>query len=695
MGGLGLACACTEAPYIEVNASIVVVGTCGVRVRTEEGLIGMIPTRDLPSNAADLLPGETLRVDIVELRPENKFRLNPIELQDSPIILSWASVKRRELQEKYEEGDVVEAKVVGFFTDSMDVEIDGVPFPLEKTAITNTTSTWEFGDVFTSQEIVKVFWAPSSAFGILFPRSWISSGISMSALERVPGAVIHNKTKVFEEADETAKTAKKLLAWQRLERAMGQDMPGRKKFRHKVEINVSVAFVGPWGGASVRTEADLPGILPARLMGGTLDLKRGQNLTVQILELWPENKLTADPRRTRDYPIVCSWQHVRRRELCKKYHNGDVVEAKVVGLFADSMDVEIDGVHFPLRKDDITGATSQWEFKDFFTLREIVKVCWTLNDHDEARKDLRTSNVISMQVLEPMPGAILEDKAAVFEQAHENAARTMAARELAWEKAVKSHNEEEGTSPYWEVIVTNVFPWGASVRTEEGLIGRIPARELGSESVEPGQALTVEIVELRPENKFNFNPGRTVKDYQMVFSGASVKRRELCKKYNEGDVAEAKITKLLPLALDIEIDGVPFVVRKSDITGARKNYEIADFFEAGEIVKVYCLSSDGAYRKLPWSMRALEPEPGALLVDKAKVFAEAEETAKIFYENELPLNPMRTLCDDDGGGGGGGGGGGFSAMWLLARRQWARRGVLGLVSRQDPGVPWRLDLLYV
>ena len=154
-------------------------------------------------------------------------------------------------------------------------------------------------------------------------------------------------------------------------------------------------------------------------------------------------------------------------------------------------------------------------------------------------------------------------------------------------------------------------------------------------------------------------------------------------------MAEAKITKLLPRALDIEIDGVPFVMRKADITGARKNYEIADFFEAGEIVKVYCLSSDFAYGKLPWSMRALEPEPGALLVDKAKVFAEAEETAKIFYENELPLNPMRTLCDDDDDGGG------FSATWLLARRQWSRRGVLGPVSRQDPGVPWRLDLLYV
>ena len=466
---------------LEINVSVATVGPwgAGVRlsVRTGKGFIGMIPARDLPSMARDLQPGQTLTVEILELRPKNKFNLNPGKPQDYAIICSWASVKRRELCKKYERGDVVEAKVVGFFADAMDVEIDGVPFPLKKGDITSATSQWEFEDVFTPQETVKVCWTSQALERSLIPRSSPRSVISMRALERVPGEVIYDKAKVFEEADETAK---KLFAWERLE----------KQKQRGAEINVSVATVGPWG-ASVRSDADVPGIIPAREMGGTLDLQRGQKLTVEILELRPDKKLEADPRRTKDYPILCTWANVRRMELRKKYEGEDVVDAKVVGMRSRSIDVEIDGVHFPLRKEDVTSATCQWELSDVFKVDEFVKVCWILNDQDEVDSDalnrLRTlnrvgnrrgrrdwtSNLISIRALEPTPGAILEDKRTVFKQAQEHVAKLI----LEWEKAVKSYKSEEGASPWWQVTVTGMFSWGASVRTEEGLTGMILARK--------------------------------------------------------------------------------------------------------------------------------------------------------------------------------------------------------------------------
>ena len=119
----------------------------------------------------------------------------------------------------------------------------------------------------------------------------------------------------------------------------------------------------------------------------------------------------------------------------------------------------------------------------------------------------------------------------------------------------------------------------------------------------------------------------------MIFSWQYPLRVELCKKYKEGDVAEAKIVKFFPASMDIQVDGVLFTMRKVHVTGSRKTYDLMRLFEVGEIVKVYCMYSDDS-GEMSWSMRALEAEPGALLVDKAKVFAEAEETAKIFYEKE-------------------------------------------------------------
>eukprot|EP00434_Breviolum_minutum_P034836 symbB.v1.2.030839.t1/scaffold3409.1/size109594/7 len=85
--------------------------------------------------------------------------------------------------------------------------------------------------------------------------------------------------------------------------------------------------------------------------------------------------------------------------------------------------------------------------------------------------------------------------------------------------------------------------------------------------------------------------------------------------------------------MDIEVDGVPFVLRKVDVSATKqKSWDLSNVFATDEMIKVYCMESDPAMMR--WSVRALEPQPGAILLRKDKVFEEAEATAKIFFEKQ-------------------------------------------------------------
>lgn len=207
--------------------------------------------------------------------------------------------------------------------------------------------------------------------------------------------------------------------------------------------------------------------------------------------------------------------------------------------------------------------------------------------------------------------------------------------DAAWNKVQMTMDGEEGYDPLWQVQVLQMASWGAQVMTEEGLIGMIPARDLGEKAGDQGMVgaiLTVQIKEVKPENRENTNP-QMVNDYPIVFSYADVMKKVLAEKINEGDVVEAKITNFLPSSMDIEIEGIPFPVSKVDIS-RNTRFDPQELFVIDEIIKVYCMSSDPESGQFRFSLRALEKRPGALLLNKQKVFDEAEETAKIFYERQ-------------------------------------------------------------
>ncbi|CAE7654581.1 RPS1 [Symbiodinium sp. CCMP2592] len=78
----------------------------GAQVMTEEGLIGMIPVRDLGDKAGDPgMVGANLTVSILSVTPENRENTNPQMVSDYAITFSYASVMKKVLAEKINEGD--------------------------------------------------------------------------------------------------------------------------------------------------------------------------------------------------------------------------------------------------------------------------------------------------------------------------------------------------------------------------------------------------------------------------------------------------------------------------------------------------------------------------------------------------------------------------------------------------------------
>ena len=102
----------------------------------------------------------------------------------------------------------------------------------------------------------------------------------------------------------------------------------------------------------------------------------------------------------------------------------------------------------------------------------------------------------------------------------------------------------------------------------------------------------------------------------------------------EGMVLDAKVVAVAITYLTVEVEGFQVTIRKVNVS-ANGQFDIPSFFEVGEMIKCYAQNVSEESGELKLSIRALEPKPGALLLDKAKVFEMAEETAKKFYEASM------------------------------------------------------------
>jgi len=314
---------------------------------------------------------------------------------------------------------------------------------------------------------------------------------------------------------------------------------------------------------------------------------------------------------------------------------GDVVEGTVKGINQDGAFVEIDSYK------EKCWAQLPTEFSSLMPVSSV----------EEA--GLTVGKVIKATVVEKGTGSVVPGESASVQCILSLLSIKLSS---AWSKAEAIFGFETPDQTL-NATVLKIVPAGARVMTQEGLLGLIPKSDYfrGTGSVGfVGKKVMVGIEQLRPErfeqivqrantakflgqNKKDIVNPQMVRDfhgdYPIVFSYSRWKRAALASKYKVGDVVDAKIVRIDGIStMDIEVEGVPFVMRKVDISATREGFNLTDLFSTEEMIKVYCMESDPGLMR--WSIRALEPSPGAILFDKDKVFEEAEETAKIFYEKQ-------------------------------------------------------------
>ena len=312
---------------------------------------------------------------------------------------------------------------------------------------------------------------------------------------------------------------------------------------------------------------------------------------------------------------------------------GDVVEGTVKGINQDGAFVEIDSYK------EKCWAQLPTEFSSLMPVSSV----------EEA--GLTVGKVIKATVVEKGTGSVVPGESASVQCILSLLSIKLSS---AWSSKVQDQ--------FLNVTVLKIVPAGARVMTEDGLLGLIPTFDSNFRQTEyddfVGAELKVRIAKLRPErfeqilqrantanflgqNKKNIVNPQMVRDfhgdYPIEFSYSRWKRaaiKELASKYKVGDVVDAKIVRIAKTSMRFEVEGVPFRVRKVEISATREDFKLTDLFSTEEMIKVYCLESDPdpPSVSMRWSIRALEPSPGAILFDKDKVFEEAEETAKIFYE---------------------------------------------------------------
>lgn len=122
------------------------------------------------------------------------------------------------------------------------------------------------------------------------------------------------------------------------------------------------------------------------------------------------------------------------------------------------------------------------------------------------------------------------------------------------------------------------------------------------------------------------------------------KRRNLC----EGNLVQGTIEKLFSYGAEVKVDGtsVSGLLHISNISCARVP-SIRNLFSKGEKVKVMVVCSN-LQNKVAFSTADLESEEGLILINKAKVFEEAEQIAAA-YRSKLGSSCMhvREVSADD------------------------------------------------
>merc|ERR1711957_490167 len=100
---------------------------------------------------------------------------------------------------------------------------------------------------------------------------------------------------------------------------------------------------------------------------------------------------------------------------------------------------------------------------------------------------------------------------------------------------------------------------------------------------------------------------------------------------SRGDIITGEISALKPYGAFVEVGGMSGLLHISQISYDRIE-DLEKVLQPGQQVKCMIIDHDKVNGRIALSTKTLEPEPGDMLRDSAKVFELAEETAKKYHE---------------------------------------------------------------
>uniref|UniRef100_A0A7S2H459 S1 motif domain-containing protein n=1 Tax=Helicotheca tamesis TaxID=374047 RepID=A0A7S2H459_9STRA len=187
----------------------------------------------------------------------------------------------------------------------------------------------------------------------------------------------------------------------------------------------------------------------------------------------------------------------------------------------------------------------------------------------------------------------------------------------AWDKVV-AMNADDGV---FEATCVGVNRGGA-ICLVEGLRAFLPGSHLtGQLPTEDliGQTLPLKFLEVNQEaNKLVVSNRRAVVEEQMA-------------DLSRGDIINGIVKALKPYGAFVEVGGMSGLLHISQISYDRID-DLEKVLQPGDQVKCMIIDHDKVNGRIALSTKTLEPEPGDMLRDPARVYDMAEETAARYHE---------------------------------------------------------------
>jgi len=220
----------------------------------------------------------------------------------------------------------------------------------------------------------------------------------------------------------------------------------------------------------------------------------------------------------------------------------------------------------------------------------------------------------------------LEIEVLVIKEQNADGIVTVSARALILRKSWENVRKISKEGKIIEVLI-NGFNRGGLTCDVEGLRGFIPRSQLENGSEYQSlikKIIKVAFIEVNPETR------------KLVLSE---KKATLINKFNNlnlGQLIEGKVLAVKPYGFFVDLGGFSGLLHQSSITnGSIRN--LREIFREGEIIKALVNEIDLEKGRIGLDTALLENSPGELLIEKEKVFKEANERAlktQSLFENK-------------------------------------------------------------